>query len=99
MYGPPIFRATMGLKRFTFLLRFIRFDDKTSRSLRRQKDELAPIRDIFNKINNNLKKMYTPGENITVDEQLVPFRGRCPFKQYMPAKSVKYGMKIWWACG
>lgn len=98
IYGPPIFRATMGLKRFKLLLRFIRFDDKTSRSERRKKDKLAPIRDIWNLVNTNFKKFYTPGDNITIDEQLLPFRGRCSFRQYMPSKPDKYGLKIWWAC-
>lgn len=98
MYGPPIFRATMGRNRFKSLLRYIRFDDKLTRTARRSKDKLAPIRDIWEQIVNNLRKHYIPGANITVDEQLVPFRGRCPFKQYLPSKPDKYGMKIWWAC-
>lgn len=42
--------------------------------------------------------MYNPGPEVTVDERLVPFRGRCPFKQYMPSKPGKYGIKIWAAC-
>ncbi|XP_045548081.1 piggyBac transposable element-derived protein 4-like [Salmo salar] len=29
-----------------------------------------------------------------MDEQLVPFRGRCPFRHYMPSKPAKYGIKI-----
>lgn len=98
MYGPPIFRATMGQKRFKALLRFIRFDDKSTRSVRRSKDKLAPIRDIWEQVVNNLRKHYVPGANITVDEQLVPFLGRCPFRQYLPSKPDKYGMKIWWVC-
>ena len=32
------------------------------------------------------------------DEQLVTFRGRCPFHQYMPSKPGKYGIKIWAVC-
>ena len=35
---------------------------------------------------------------MTVDEQLVCFRGRCPFKQYIPSKPAKYGIKIWTIC-
>jgi hypothetical protein len=35
---------------------------------------------------------------MTVDEQLVPFRGRCSFLQYMPKKPVKYGLKFWLLC-
>lgn len=96
--GMPIFRATMGLKRFKDLLRFMRFDDKGTRSDRRSRDKLAPIRDVFDLINRNLKRMYSPGQNLTIDEQLVPFRGRCSFKQYIPSKPDKYGLKIFWIC-
>lgn len=43
-------------------------------------------------------KLYYPAKNVTVDEQLVAFRGRCPFKQYIPSKPAKYGIKIWTLC-
>ncbi|KAK5887853.1 hypothetical protein CesoFtcFv8_016414 [Champsocephalus esox] len=45
-----------------------------------------------------LPYLYEPGPEVTVDEQLVPFRGRCGFKQYMPSKPAKYGIKSWVAC-
>lgn len=59
---------------------------------------MAPIRMIFDKWMHRLKNSYIPGKNVTVDEQLVPFRRRCPFIQYMPSKPAKYGMKIWAVC-
>lgn len=34
------------------------------------------------------------GANVTIDEMLESFRGRCSFRQYMPSKSNKYGIKI-----
>lgn len=40
----------------------------------------------------------TPGMFLTVDERLAPFRGRCSFIQYMPAKPAKYGIKVWLCC-
>jgi len=56
-----------------------------------------------------LPLLFNPGRDVTVDEQLVPFKGRCKFKQYMPKKTAKYGLKIWvisdvttsyaWRCG
>ena len=33
-----------------------------------------------------------------MDEQLVNYRGRCPFKVYIPSKPGKYGVKVWAAC-
>lgn len=98
--GRPIFRATMTLERFKVIGRFLRFDDRAQRLQvdRRVRDKLAPIRNIYDKWNANLSRVYNPGKNVTVDEQLVPFRGRCSFKQYIPNKPAKYGIKIWACC-
>jgi len=30
----------------------------------------------------------------TIDETLVVFRGRCPFKMYIPSKPANYGIKV-----
>ncbi|CAF4217096.1 unnamed protein product, partial [Rotaria sordida] len=54
-----------------------------------------PIRYIFELFVKQLPKHLVPGENLTFDEQLVPFRGRCCFVQYMPNKPTKYGLKFW----
>ena len=40
IYGQPIFRSTMEINRFKQILRFIHFDDKTTRTFRRAKDNL-----------------------------------------------------------
>lgn len=96
--GMPLFKACMSKRRFSHLLRMIRFDDRDTRSVRRARDKLAPIRDLFDLFVKNLKKSYLPGPNVTVDEQLVPFYGRCAFKQYIPSKPDKYGLKIFWVC-
>jgi hypothetical protein len=45
-----------------------------------------------------LEICYIPGGSITVDEQLISTRGRCPFRQYMPGKPGKYGIKVFWCC-
>jgi len=36
---------------------------------------------------------------MAVDETLVPFRGRLKFKQYIPGKAHKYGVKLFKLCG
>ncbi|XP_024086112.1 piggyBac transposable element-derived protein 4-like [Cimex lectularius] len=40
------------------------------------------------------KKNYLLGENVTIDEMLPGFRGRCAFRQYIPSKPNKYGIKV-----
>ncbi|KAK7120985.1 hypothetical protein R3I94_020837 [Phoxinus phoxinus] len=96
--GRAIFRATMPLKTFSIMSRIFCFYKKVAESGRKKDDKLAPIRDIWEKWVQRLPLLYNPGPSITVDECLVPFRGRCPFKQYMPSKPSKYGIKIWAAC-
>ncbi|XP_039315547.1 piggyBac transposable element-derived protein 4-like [Solenopsis invicta] len=94
----PLYRATMGRRRFQSLLRFVRFDDYTTRQERAANDKAAPISDIWNMLNANLAAMYRPTEHLTIDEQLFPFRGRTKFTQYMPSKPAKYGLKVFWLC-
>lgn len=96
--GRQIFRKTMSIKMFKKIQGCIRFDDKSDRPQRSVRDKLAPIRNVFDKWNNNLKTLYTPNKFLTVDEQLIPFRGRCPFRQYIPSKPAKYGIKMWFLC-
>lgn len=34
-----------------------------------------------------------PSEYLTIDEMMSGFKGRCSFKQYLPAKPDEYGLK------
>nr|XP_020470705.1 LOW QUALITY PROTEIN: piggyBac transposable element-derived protein 4-like [Monopterus albus] len=94
--GRAIFRATMSLDKFQIISRVFRFDNRDDLPARRQTDKLAAIR--TDKWVHRLPQLFNPRPNVTVDEQLMPFRGRCPFRQYMPSKPARYGIKIWAAC-
>ncbi|XP_051158549.1 piggyBac transposable element-derived protein 4-like [Leptopilina boulardi] len=92
--APQFFRLVMSQNRFKVLLSTLRFDNIETREERRALDKLAPIRKIFDDFNKRLPELYIPGECCTIDEMLLAFRGRCPFKQYIPSKLAKYGIKI-----
>ena len=96
--GRELFRATMSLGNFHKISRIIRIDNRDDRPARKQRDKLAAIRTVWDKWVHRLPLFYNPGPNVTIDEQLMPFRGRCPFRQYIPSKPAKYGIKIWAAC-
>ncbi|XP_072388744.1 uncharacterized protein [Diabrotica undecimpunctata] len=93
-----IYKATMGRERFEFLVECLRFDDKISRPHRKETDLLAAIREIWDDLIQNCKTSYKPGSYLTIDEQLLAFRGRCPFRMYIPNKPAKYGLKIVMLC-
>lgn len=96
--GMMFLRATMSYTRLLFLLRYLRFDDSSTRAARKQTDKLAPIRSILDQFVENCKKHYTMGQYMTIDEMLHPFRGRCEFIQYNPKKPAKYGLKFFAKC-
>lgn len=93
--GIEKFRLVMSIKRFKFIVRCLRFDDRATREERRQTDKLAAVRQIFEQFVENCQKCYSLGENVTIDEKLEGFRGRCNFRQYIPSKPNKYGIKIY----
>ncbi|KAE8277658.1 hypothetical protein D5F01_LYC24345 [Larimichthys crocea] len=82
---------------FHHIGRALRFDDKLSRP-RRQDDKLAAFRQVWDMWTHRLPMLFNPDRDICVNEQLVPFKGRCRFRQYMPKKPAKYGLKIWATC-
>lgn len=73
--GRSIFRATMPLKAFYAYSTLLRFDDRETRAQRRSSDKLAAVRELWDRWADRLPYMYNPGPDVTVDEQLVPFRG------------------------
>lgn len=96
--GLDIFAACMSYNRFLFILSKIRFDDKETRVERQKSDKLAAVRKIFTEFVYNCKRNYCHSEFLTIDEMLVPFRGRCSFIQYIPSKPAKYGLKLFALC-
>ncbi|CAH2100862.1 unnamed protein product [Euphydryas editha] len=93
--GLQLVYCTMSINRFRFLIRVLPFDDVNDRDERRRFDKLAPIRTITQKMVKNCRDNFTPSDYLTLDEQLVGFRGRCGFIVYIPNKPDKLGIKIY----
>ena len=87
------------------MLKFIRFDNQSTRAERAKIDEAAPIRDISIMLKRNLENAYKPYKCITIEKQLFPYRGNAKCTQYIPPRHAKYGIKygikvcfFFWAC-
>ena len=93
--GFPVCRATMTRERFLQIKCVLRFDDPLRRN---REDVLAPVRDMFENFNANLRRQYVPSPYLTIDEQLLEFHGRIRFKQYINTKPGKFGIEILWLC-
>jgi hypothetical protein len=92
--GRLVFIVIMAKNRFQFLLSVIRFDDKATRTECRLEDKMAAFSEIWDMVIGLRKSLYLVGLAVCIDEQLLPFRGRCGCWQYMLKKPSKYRIKI-----
>ena len=85
-HGRPVFPSTMSLNRFKLIRTVLRFDNVSTRQGRLARDKLAAVRLLIDGFTTNSQKAMVPGESVTIDEQLYPYRGRCRYRQFMPSK-------------
>ena len=97
-FSPAFYRCALSLKRFQLLSSALRFDDSLTRAERLQDDQFTHIRGLWQDVMGKCRENYIAGNCVTVDEQLIPFRGNCRFRVYMPQKPGKYGLKIYMVC-
>ena len=55
-----IFKATLHRERFKVIITFLRIDDFRTRLERIKKNRLAPIKEVFEKLNCSLRESYNP---------------------------------------
>jgi len=60
--------------------------------------KLFKIYPVLSHLNTKFQSLYLPGQNITIDEPLTLWRGRFSFRQYIPLKSFKFGIKSYELC-
>jgi len=60
-----------------------------------QNDPLYKIRPLITHIVAVSQAIYTPGQNLTIDESMIRFNSRSKLKVYMPLKPIKYGFKAY----
>lgn len=96
LYSVPLAKTIMPRNKFELILKFIHFSD--NEDLENGQDRLYKLRNVMNKFIYNYQQVYTPGQKVCIDESLIPWRGRLIFKQYIPNKRHKYGIKVFKLC-
>lgn len=61
-------------------------------------DKLYKVREVIVMTKNNFKNNYKPYGHLTINEAIIKWTGRLSFKKYLPAKSIKRGIKVWMRC-
>lgn len=84
--GIALYMATMGREGFETITKFMRFDDKTTRTQRRQRDKLAPFKDIWEMFIKRCRQSFAVSDFVCIDDQqILPTRSLsqciCPRNQ------------------
>ena len=57
-------------------------------------DKLFKVRPLLDRLANTFREEYRPSKFVSIDEGMVKYKGRLGFKQYMPVRPVKRGIKV-----
>jgi hypothetical protein len=92
----PIVRNNLVFFRYEKLSEYLHVNGTVNPARGQQgHDPIHKIRPVFEMALRNFQGHYDPHRDLSVDEAMVSFKGRLAFKQYMPAKPTKWGIKVW----
>ena len=74
--------------------RYLHLQDNKATDVNRT-DKLWKIRWFLDFLGARFQALYQVNGFVTVDESMVKFKGRLGFRQYLPLKPVKWGVKVW----
>lgn len=92
--------TVMERKRFDNLRTYIHMNDNTNVKQKGEPgyDPLFKVRPVLEKVRANCLKVE-PEENHSIDEQMIPFKGKIGMKQYIKNKPHKLGIKVFTRAG
>ena len=98
LYHTPIFQKAMSRNRFQLILKFFHCNDNNNPQYDandENRDRLYKVRPLIDLLRARCKTVYTPGQNVSVDESLVLFKGHLKFKQFIKTKRACFGIKLY----
>ncbi|XP_063597902.1 piggyBac transposable element-derived protein 4-like [Penaeus indicus] len=94
LISTPIFGTIMSRDRFLLILRHLHFSDNQNDANHR----LSKIGRVMIDIRHKFSTKFKPFQDLCIDESLVLWRGRLVFRQYMPNKRHRFGLKLFLIC-
>ena len=85
----------MNRNRFLTLLRFLHSNDNEQQIT---DANLYKITSVINHLRTVFGESLVPCQNLCIDESLVLWKGRLSFKQYIPSKRRRFGIKLFLLC-
>ncbi|XP_028852305.1 piggyBac transposable element-derived protein 4-like [Denticeps clupeoides] len=98
--GNAGFKKTMTARRFEKLNRNLHLCERESEPARGELgyDGLHKIRPLLDVLDGTMWDAYVPNRCLTVDECALVVKGRFSPAQYMPARPLRKGLRVWMLC-
>lgn len=93
-------QGTMTCNRFQKLTQYFHVADRAAEPAHGQPgyDKLYKVRPVIEHVTQSFAESYILSREVAIDEAMVRYTGRLSIRQYMPAKPIKRGIKIWMLC-
>jgi len=85
----------MSQDRFCLLQRLLHFSDNRNPC---PGNRLVKIGTVVETLRKKFKSIFIPHQNLCIDESIVEWKGRLTFKQYIPSKRHRFGIKLFVLC-
>ena len=97
LIATPVFGDIMSRDRFLLLLKFLQFNDNRYQP---EGDRSYKIKPVLQGLKQKFRRVFVPYQNLCIDESLILHKGRLSFKQYIPSKRSRFGIKLfsWHDC-
>ena len=99
MLKTPFFNNVMPRNRFQLIFEFFHFNDNSNYNPQDpNQDCLFKIHRVLDYLMDKFKSVYTPDKHIAIDEELLLWKRRLGFKQYIPNKRACFRIKMFSVC-
>ena len=95
----PIFAKLMSMRRYCEIQQFLHFsDNETYDANTHPQPKLNKIWPVLDIITKKCSSLYIPERDVTIDKSLMLYKGRLSWKQYLPLKRARFGIKLFCLC-
>ncbi|KAG0431254.1 PiggyBac transposable element-derived protein 4 [Dictyocoela muelleri] len=94
-YGSKFVQQNMSYSRYTEINKCLSLSSIKKGFKHEKRDIDDSTKKIINYLNELFNSLYSPNQELSIDEGICKYQGRYSFKTYMPNKPIKVGMKFY----
>lgn len=92
----PFFAQVMNRNRFVQIMQSWHFANNDN--IPRNAHRLAKVQPVIDHLRRKFNDVYKPRQQLSLDECIIPWRGRLSIRTYNPGKITKYGILVRMVC-